>query len=64
MNKLNGKEIKWCRTLKSMYDNDSIVIITTDEKFYRIKATEILKLLKEVNFKTRKARTHTYLEVN
>jgi len=56
-------KIKNCYTLGSQYDNNSLVVITQDDKEYRIKATEILKLLKGQKFKQRKARKHIYLEV-
>jgi hypothetical protein len=51
-------------TLKSMYDNNSIAVYCEDEsKEYRIKASELLKIINQHCFVERKARKHVYLEV-
>jgi hypothetical protein len=59
---IKGKDIEGGYTMKSMYDNDSIILVIKGEQ-YRIKADEIVKALKHHNFESKVARIHTYLTV-
>ena len=70
---VKGNEITAIRTLKTMYDADSIeVMVDTGEKddggvfnivhYYRIKVNELLPLIRERDWTCEKARKHTYLK--
>jgi hypothetical protein len=59
---IDGKIINEARTLKTIYDNDSISVIIGDEYLY-IKSCELLKLLRKAKFRAVKKKVHTYLEV-
>lgn len=59
---INGKNIECAFTGRSMYDNNSLIVVIKDET-YLIKADEILKLLKLAKFTGKKAIKHTYLSV-
>lgn len=63
MAELDGKEIVKLWTLKSYYDNNSVVAITAEDEMYRIKIEEFLKILNGLKFKKVKKRVHTYLEI-
>jgi hypothetical protein len=60
---INGQDIVKCWTLGSIYDNNSIAVITDKDKEYRINANELLKLISEAKFIENKKRKWTYLEV-
>lgn len=56
-----GKDIKEIRTIGSQYNMDSIVLRTIDNKDFRLKVNELLKILPQLEFDTIKKRVHTYL---
>jgi len=60
---MEGRKIREVRTLKTIYDNDSLSVCVGEDWSYRIKASEILKLLKTHNFIEDKKKKCCYLEV-
>lgn len=59
---IRGQDIGHFCTLKSWYDNDSIMVFANG-KYYRMKVDEIIKMVNNFAFTVRKARIHEYLEV-
>jgi hypothetical protein len=62
---IDGNKFTSAYTLASMFDQDSIAVSmkSSDGKEYRIKASEILKLIQQHVFKVEKARRYHYLQV-
>ena len=60
---IHGRDLTDVRTLKSMYDMDSVEVMK-GKKPYRIKVTEFMKLVWGVKFTEHKSKKHTYLEVD
>jgi len=69
---INGKKIKHCLTLKSMYDNNSISVMMKvkgirkgypEWKEYRMHVNEITKMMKNFKFDVEKKRVWDYLIV-
>ena len=58
---VKGIDLVGARTLKSMYDMDSIEIMDKDKNTYRITATQILSLLQKHDFSQVKAKKYYYL---
>ena len=58
---INGQSIKEVRTIKSMYDGDSVNVLI-GRKVYRLPAKEINKIVNEWMFRPIKKKKHTYLE--
>jgi len=48
---------------KNLYDNDSIVLRDDKGAVFRMKISEILKVMNTLKFKKVKKRVHTYLEI-
>jgi hypothetical protein len=61
---LDGKNIVSVRTLKSMYDQDSVEVRDDKGNFYRLKADVICAMLNEFIFDTITKTKHTYLEID
>ena len=59
---VDGQDIKYCHTLASMYDQDSVGVRIGKIYLYRIRAEEIEKMFKFFNFTESKARKYIYLE--
>lgn len=60
MRNINGSSIKHAYTLKSMYDNNCIQLIT-DNTSYRISCETLIELIRRFQYETIKKRIHTYL---
>jgi len=60
---MKGTKIIYANTLGTKYDNNSISVMDKDNKHYRIKVDELLKLIRKVDFNKEKKRVHTYLRV-
>jgi hypothetical protein len=60
---LIGSDIKEIYTLKSWYDNDSILIRDKNGNPFRIKVEDLLILFDYVTFNIKKKRVHKYLTV-
>ena len=60
---MTTQEIDGLCTLKSMYDNDSI-LATANGKDYRIRMVDLIPMLGFLPLKEEKARKHTYLKVD
>jgi len=61
---IKGQSIKNCRTLKSMYDMDSIAMEDSKGNDLRMKVHTIEAMLNEFVFKKAKAKKYTYLEID
>ena len=60
---LEGTKLVSANTLKSWWDNDCIEVVDKNGNEYRIKAKELLKLLKKAEFVQHKKVKHIHLEV-
>ena len=60
MEEIDGQEIEGARTLKTMYDQDSIAV-TVDGKEYRIKIDQVCTALGEFVWTVEKKRKYKYL---
>lgn len=60
---LQGQKINGIRTLKSWHDHDSIELWDDEGHTYRMKVSEFLKIINDLEFTTEKKRVHTYLEI-
>ena len=60
MKKLKGKQITTIHTIKSMYDNDCVVVFTRLTE-YRLPVSEIIKMLVDYEFEVEKKKVHSYL---
>ena len=61
---IDGQEIVNLRAIGSCYHNESIIAFGDDDKAYRIKISEFLKIINGVKFKKVKKKVHTYLEID
>jgi uncharacterized protein (UPF0216 family) len=61
-----GEDVSCVRTLKTMYDMDSICVVMKDGKVFRMQTNEIAKLFNapgNVKMSITKKRIHRYLKV-
>lgn len=58
MSRLNGQEIKHIYVV-----NDKICVIDDKDKFYYLKATEVLKMVNDFDFEITQPKKYNYLNV-
>jgi hypothetical protein len=62
---MTTRDIKHCYTLKSRYDNDSVVVVDFAGNQYRLKMDDLIGLLgDDLPITIRKARVHNYIELD
>ena len=58
---MDGQKITSIRTLKSMYDNDCVLVEDGDGNEYRMPCSTIIQMVNEFEFDVEKKRKHKYL---
>lgn len=58
---LDGQHIEAIKTIKSMYDNDCVVVIDSGGNEYRLPVTTVIQMVNQYQFIVEKKRVHQYL---